>query len=77
MTLTALQVQAAKPRSKPYELPDGNGLFLWVTTDARKILALPLPLRGYLPSPRLTYRRSAHDCIRPLHVTPPHANPPS
>ncbi|UOB57022.1 Arm DNA-binding domain-containing protein [Burkholderia pyrrocinia] len=36
MALTALQVQAAKPRTKPYGLSDGNGLFLWVTTDARK-----------------------------------------
>ncbi|MCO1371125.1 integrase arm-type DNA-binding domain-containing protein [Burkholderia multivorans] len=49
MTLTALQVQAAKPRSKPYGLPDGNGLFLWVTTDARKYWHFRFRFEGKQP----------------------------
>ncbi|WP_423379177.1 tyrosine-type recombinase/integrase [Burkholderia sp. LMG 32019] len=49
MALTALQVQAAKPRTKPYGLSDGNGLFLWVTTDARKYWHFRFRFEGKQP----------------------------
>jgi len=29
--LTNLKIQTAKPMAKPYRLPDGKGLFLWIT----------------------------------------------
>ena len=34
--LSAVQVRNAKPRSKPYKLTDGHGLFLHVATSGKK-----------------------------------------
>jgi len=36
MALTTREIQAAKPKDKPYGLADGGGLFLWVTPTAKK-----------------------------------------
>lgn len=36
MILTAREIQAAKPKHKPYGLADGAGLFLWVTPKGQK-----------------------------------------
>jgi hypothetical protein len=37
MPLTALNVEHAKPKSKPYTLADGNGLHLFVTTSGKRL----------------------------------------
>ncbi|MGH9604165.1 MAG: Arm DNA-binding domain-containing protein [Terracidiphilus sp.] len=34
--LSNLRIQTAKPQAKPYRLPDGKGLFLWVTPAGGK-----------------------------------------
>lgn len=49
MALTALQIQAAKPKTKPYGLPDGNGLFLWVTPEGRKYWHFRFRFEGKQP----------------------------
>ena len=37
MSLTATEIQKSKPREKPYRLPDGKGLFLFVTPTGGKL----------------------------------------
>jgi hypothetical protein len=37
MPLTNLQCDKAKPQDKAYRLPDGAGMFLWITPAGRKI----------------------------------------
>ena len=36
MPLTYVEIRNAKPKTKPYKLADGGGLYLLVNPDARK-----------------------------------------
>jgi hypothetical protein len=49
IALTVREVQAAKPKSKPYGLADGDGLLLWVTPDDSKFWHFRFRLRGKQP----------------------------
>ena len=50
MILTQLQITAAKPKEKPYRLPDGQGLALFV--QVRLLLdILPLVIGQFLFQP--------------------------
>ena len=37
MSLTETEIQKSKPREKPYRLPDGKGLFLFITPTGGKL----------------------------------------
>ncbi|EIQ0039967.1 DUF4102 domain-containing protein [Escherichia coli] len=39
--LTVKQIEAAKPKEKPYRLLDGNGLYLYVPVKAQATLPIP------------------------------------
>lgn len=49
MALTALQIQNAKPKEKPYGLTDGNGLSLWIKPDGGKYWHFRYRLNGLQP----------------------------
>lgn len=38
--LTVKQIEAAKPKEKPYRLLDGNGLYLYVPVSGKKVWQL-------------------------------------
>ncbi|MDE2248754.1 MAG: DUF4102 domain-containing protein [Xanthomonadaceae bacterium] len=44
--LTELQIAKAKPKAKPYTLPDGNGLFLMVSAAGLKTWVVRYRLPG-------------------------------
>jgi hypothetical protein len=66
--LSALQIEKAKPRDKPYTLADGNGLYLQVAVSGQKawMVRYKLPERsahtealiGYYPAMSLAESRS-------------------
>ncbi|HWZ13306.1 MAG TPA: Arm DNA-binding domain-containing protein, partial [Acidobacteriaceae bacterium] len=37
MALTDIQIKRTKPRTKPYKISDGGGLFLWVTPSGGRL----------------------------------------
>lgn len=49
MPLTAREVQAAKPKNKPYGLADGAGLFLWITPTGQKYWHFRYRINGKQP----------------------------
>ena len=46
MSLTALQVQKAKPKDKPYKLADGRGLYLLINPNGSKLWKFKYRLNG-------------------------------
>ncbi|CCG37618.1 phage integrase family protein [Xanthomonas citri pv. mangiferaeindicae LMG 941] len=49
MSLSAREVQTARPRAKPYGIADGSGLFLWVMPDAQKYWHFRYRINGKQP----------------------------
>ncbi|RON42967.1 tyrosine-type recombinase/integrase [Pseudomonas frederiksbergensis] len=49
MPLTVLQIQNAKPQIKPYGLPDGGGLSLWIKPDGGKYWHFRYRINGKQP----------------------------
>ncbi len=50
--LTVKQIEAAKPKEKPYRLLDGNGLYLYVPVSGKKVWQL----RYKIEPPRESWR---------------------
>ena len=46
MPLTVREVEAARPRPKPYGVADGDGLVLWVTPEGNKFWHFRYRLHG-------------------------------
>ena len=46
MTLTNIEIQKAKPREKPYTLPDGGGLYVQVRPNGSKLWRLAYRMHG-------------------------------
>ena len=44
--LTVKQIEAAKPKDKPYRLLDANGLYLYVPVSGKKVWQLRYKLSG-------------------------------
>ena len=44
--LTVKQIEAAKPKEKPYRLLDGNGLYLYVPVSGKKVWQLRYKIDG-------------------------------
>ncbi|ENA3942682.1 prophage integrase IntS, partial [Shigella flexneri] len=44
--LTVKQIEAAKPKEKPYSLLDGNGLYLYVPVSGKKVWQLRYKIDG-------------------------------
>lgn len=44
--LTDIKARAAKAKQKPYKLTDREGLYLFITPNGGKVLALRLPAPG-------------------------------
>jgi len=40
--LTIKQIDAAKPRDKPYRIADGNGLYRYIPASGKKVWQLPV-----------------------------------
>lgn len=49
MPLTVREVEAARPRPKPYGVADGDGLVLWVTPEGNKFWHFRYRLNGKQP----------------------------
>jgi hypothetical protein len=83
MALTDLKIRAAQPRSKPYHLTDGRGLFLAVQPNGSKLWRWKYRFQnkyrlmafGSYPSARLGDARAAHAAARAqlLHGSDPMA----
>lgn len=44
--LTVKQIEAAKPKDRPYRLLDSNGLYLYVAVSGKKVWQLRCKLDG-------------------------------
>ncbi len=44
--LTVKQIEAAKPKDKPYRLLDSNGLYLYIPVSGKKVWQLRFKLDG-------------------------------
>src|SRR4051794_22890147 len=70
--LSQLQIANAKPKEKPYMVPDGHGLHLYVPAIRQQTLAPALPVAGKanmlslgaLPETSLAEARKKRDAIR-------------
>jgi integrase len=70
--LTVRQIEAAKPKDKPYKLADGNGLYLYVSTAGGKSFRANYSVRGKQqtrtygrwPDMTLADARKAHQAAR-------------
>jgi len=74
MSLTALAIENAKPRAKPYKIADGDGLYLLVAPSGRKLWRLRYRFAGKqnmlslgsFPTVMLAGARSRRDSARKL-----------